>query len=76
MTNIEIQIPDSISQSSYRLAALDGVSFNQFVSTALAEKTAVLMSQTYLQERASRGDRASYDAVLSRVSKQATVEPI
>jgi hypothetical protein len=75
MTHIEIQIPDSISQSSYRLAALDGVSFDQFVSTALAEKTAVLMSQTYLQERAARGSRADYDAVLSRVSKQAAVEP-
>jgi hypothetical protein len=76
MTHIEIQIPDSISQSSYRLAALDGISFNQFVSTALAEKTAALMTQTYLQERAARGSRTNYDAVLNRVSNQPATEPI
>lgn len=75
MTHIEIQIPDSISQSSYELAARDGISFNQFVSSALAEKTAVMMSRDYLRERGSRGNRVAYDAILSKVANAPFAEP-
>jgi hypothetical protein len=49
------------------LARREGISINQFVSTAVAEKLAALMTCEYLQERASRGDRARFEAVLAKV---------
>ncbi|MBV8127359.1 MAG: hypothetical protein JO114_06780, partial [Planctomycetaceae bacterium] len=41
---------------------------NQFISTAVAEKLSTLMTVQYLQERASRGDRARFDAVLAKIA--------
>jgi hypothetical protein len=49
------------------LASRDGVSINQFIATAVAEKMAALLTEDYLQERARRGERAKYDAALSQV---------
>jgi hypothetical protein len=40
---------------------------DQFVAVAIAEKIAALTTEHYLQERASRGDRVSYEAVLAKV---------
>jgi hypothetical protein len=67
MSTLNIQIPDSLYVSLQRLAEQDGISMDQFVALAIAEKIAALMTKTYLQERANRGDRASYEAVLVKV---------
>jgi hypothetical protein len=40
---------------------------NQFIATAVAEKLAALTTVAYLEERASRGDRASFERVLAKV---------
>jgi hypothetical protein len=55
-----------------RLAEQDGVSLDQFIALAVAEKISALTTEEYLQERASRGDRTKYEAVLAKV---ADVEP-
>lgn len=67
MSRLNIQIPNSLYSSLQRLAEQDGVSMDQFVAVAIAEKIAALTTERYLQERASRGDRASYEAVLAKV---------
>lgn len=40
----------------------------QFIALAVAEKISALTTEGYLQERASRGDRTSYEAVLAKVA--------
>ena len=45
----------------------DGISIDQFVSSAIAEKIAALMTEGYLKERAKRGSRAKYEAILAKV---------
>jgi hypothetical protein len=50
-----------------QLAEHEGVSINQFVATAVAEKLAALMTEEYLEERAKRGSRAKYEAALAQV---------
>lgn len=67
MSMIEIQIPDSLQKSLHDLASRDGISIDQFISTAIAEKISALMTENYLQERAKRGSRAKYEAVLAKV---------
>jgi hypothetical protein len=45
----------------------EGVSINQLITTAVAEKLSALMTVDYLEERAARGDRAAFDRVLGKV---------
>lgn len=72
MSTLSIQLPDSLYKSLQSLAEQDGVSLDQFIALAVAEKISALTTEGYLQEHASRGDRAKYEAVLAKV---ADVEP-
>ena len=67
MSTLTVSLPDSIRRRAETLAQSDGISFDQFVALALAEKVAVLDAGTYLAERAKRGDRKKFDDILSRV---------
>ena len=40
---------------------------NQLISSAVGEKLAALLTADYLEERAQRGSRRRYDAVLRKV---------
>jgi hypothetical protein len=48
-------------------AEQEGISINQLINSAVAEKLAALMTQEYLAQRASRGNRKRFDAVLAKV---------
>jgi hypothetical protein len=72
MSTLSLRLPDSLHRRVRELASEEGISINQFVATAVAEKMSALMTEAYLQERAARGSRAGYEAALSRVPN---VEP-
>lgn len=67
MSIVQVQIPDSLQKSLYDLAGRDGISIDQFISTAIAEKLSALMAEDYLRERAKRGSRSKYEAILAKV---------
>ncbi|NJM74422.1 MAG: toxin-antitoxin system HicB family antitoxin [Acaryochloridaceae cyanobacterium RU_4_10] len=67
MSSLSVQLPDSLYKSLQELAQQDGISIDQFISTAIAEKISALTTETYLQQLAQQGNRASYDAVLAKV---------
>jgi hypothetical protein len=67
MSIVQVQIPDSLQKSLCDLASCDGISIDQFISTAIAEKLSALMTENYLIERAKRGDRTKYEAILAKV---------
>jgi hypothetical protein len=67
MSTLSLRLPDSLHRRVKELAAEEGISINQFVATAVAEKMSALMTEDYLQERAARGSRARYEGALSRV---------
>ncbi len=67
MSMLSVQLPNSLHLQLQELAKREGVSIDQFVSTAVAEKMAALMTESYLEERAKRGSRAKYDAALAKV---------
>lgn len=64
--NYPLRIPNSLLEEARRAAAEDGVSLNQFIGTALAEKVSALRTQAVLEERARRADRVAFDAVMAR----------
>lgn len=71
MSTISLRLPNSLHKRVREVAAMDDVSINQLITTAVAEKLAALHAQEYLEERASRGKRAAYERVLGKVRKRA-----
>ena len=67
MSTISLRLPDSLHEQIRKLANVDGISINQFISTAAAEKLAALMTVDYLEERARRGTRQRFVAALKRL---------
>jgi hypothetical protein len=66
MSTLSIRLPHSFHRQLRELAVREGVSMNQLISSAVGEKLAALMTQDYL-DRAKRGGRKAYDAVLRKV---------
>ena len=67
MSTLNVHLPDSLFKSLQKLAERDGISLDQFVTLAVAEKISALTTESYLQERAKRGERKKYEAVLAKV---------
>jgi len=65
MSTISLRLPDSLHNQIRKLANEDGISINQFLSTAAAEKLAALMTVEYLEKRARRGSRVKFEAALA-----------
>ena len=74
MSNLSLRLPDSLHETAKKLAKDDHVSVNQFVTVAVAEKVAALMTEDYLEQRAQRGSRAKFEDILSRVPDVAPEE--
>ena len=67
MSTLSLRLPDSLHAKIRELASEEGVSINQFLTLAAAEKVSALLTVEYLRERAGRGSREAFDAVLARV---------
>jgi predicted transcriptional regulator len=67
MTALTIRLPDSVHLRIKQLAARDGVSVNQFIASAAAEKMASVMTLDYLRAEAAQGRRDDFLAVLGKV---------
>ena len=67
MSTLSLRLPNSLHNQIRVLAKRDGVSINQLIASATAEKVAALLTEEYLDERANRASRARYDAALARV---------
>ena len=67
MSNVlSLRIPKSLHEEVKELAQDEGVSLNQFVMLALAEKVATLRAIDYLEQRAARGSRKQLLAILAK----------
>ncbi len=73
MGTLSIRIPDYLHKGVRELANHEGVSINHLVTLAIAEKLSALATEDYIAQRAARGSRAKYEAVLAKVPD---IEPI
>ncbi len=67
MSALSIRLPESLHKNAKAFALQEGISVNQLISTALAEKLSALATQDYLEQRAARGSRGAFDLALSKV---------
>jgi hypothetical protein len=67
MSTLSLRLPESLHKQLKDVSEREGVSINQLITTAVAEKLSALMTVDYLEEWAARGDRAAFDRVLGKV---------
>ena len=61
-----LRLPRSIKAAVEKMALSEGISMNQFVATAVAEKLAVLNTAAYFAEPKGRADLAAFKRILKR----------
>ncbi len=71
MRTINLRLPESIHNQVRELASQDGISINQFITSALAEKMSALLTEEYLKKRAKQSSHKKFAQALSKVSDQA-----
>ncbi len=67
MSTISLRLSDSLHKQIRLLAKREQISINQLISTAVAEKLSALLTEEYLEARASKGDRNRFESVLAKV---------
>jgi uncharacterized protein (DUF1778 family) len=68
MSTLSLRLPDSLHEQIKLLAKKDGISINQFISSAVAEKMSALLTEEYLKVRATNGSRQAFLDAISKVS--------
>lgn len=63
-SRVSLNLPASLKSAAERYAERDGVSLNQFISMALAEKVGAQGAAEFFAKRAKGGDAASAIAFL------------
>ena len=72
MSALSLRLLESLHRKLGEVAEKEGVSINQLINSAVAEKMSALMTEEYLETRAARGNRRKFTAALAKV---ADVEP-
>lgn len=64
MTRLTVQLPDSVSRKAERMAANDGITLEQLVAAAVAEKVSATAAASH---RRTAGDRRPQDSARARM---------
>jgi len=70
MSALSLRLPDSIHRHIREIAKKEGVSINQFISSAVAEKISALMTENYLNTRAMKANKKDFKSILDRVPER------
>jgi hypothetical protein len=74
MSTLSLRIPDSLHRTLKSVAEQDGVSINQFVSLAVAEKLSAMQTYNLIVEKAAKGSQKSFSQAMSMVPAGEVVE--
>lgn len=66
MSTLSLRLPNSLHEQIRRLAKKEGISINQFVASAAAEKMAALLTEEYIEKRGKRASLKKFQAVLNK----------
>lgn len=67
MSTLTIQLPDWLKKNIEALAAQEGYTVSQFLTSAAAEKLAVVLTMDYLRREAAAGRREDFEKYLAAV---------
>ncbi|GAA6617434.1 hypothetical protein [Scytonema sp. NUACC26] len=67
MSNLNVQIPDSLYKQIETLATKENISLEQLVAIALSAQVSAWMTKDYIEEKAKRGSWDKFQQVLNKV---------
>ncbi|MFH2043575.1 MAG: YlcI/YnfO family protein [Pseudomonadota bacterium] len=67
MSTLSLRIPNSLHEQIRQLAKQEGISINQFLASAAAEKMSALLTEEYIQARAKKASLKKFQNVLKKV---------
>ena len=67
MSVLSLRLATSLHDEVKLLAKREGISINQFIASAVAEKMSALMTEDYLMERAKNGSKEAFLAAMAKV---------
>jgi len=67
MSTLSLRLSDSLHKEVKSLVKEEGISINQFISSAVAEKMSALLTEQYLIKRAGSGDKKAFLKAMSKV---------
>ena len=70
MSTLSLRLPNSIHRHIKQIASAEGVSINQFISSAVAEKISAITTEDYLRQRAEQADKAAFRSILDKVPER------
>lgn len=65
-----LRLPRSVKAAAEALAREEGISMNQFVATAVAEKLAAMKTASFFADRRQRADLRAFRKILNRSGGQ------
>ncbi len=71
MSSLSLRLPDSLHRHLKQAAAADGISINQFVNLAVAEKLSALQTYDIIAERAKGASRSAFLQAMAKVPRGA-----
>ena len=74
MGALSLRLPESIHRHIREIAKQEGVSINQFISSAVAEKISAILTEEYIQARAERANPDRVKQILAGVSDREPLE--
>ncbi|MCC5667368.1 hypothetical protein LC653_26680 [Nostoc sp. CHAB 5784] len=72
MTNLNVQLPESLYKQIEALAARENISIEQLATIALSAQVSAWMTKDYLEEKVKSGSWEKFQQVLNKVPN---VEP-
>ncbi|MBI5719981.1 MAG: Arc family DNA-binding protein [Burkholderiales bacterium] len=69
-----LRLPRSVKTAVEKLAREEGISMNQFVATAVAEKLAAMKTASFFAERKNRANMQAFRRLLARKGGEAPRE--
>jgi hypothetical protein len=67
MTNLNVQLPESLYKQIEALAARENISIEQLATIALSAQVSAWMTKDYLEEKAKNGSWEKFQQVLNKV---------
>ena len=67
MSALSLRFPESIHRHIREIAKNEGVSINQFISSAVSEKISALLTEDYLKTRAKRAKKEDFRKILAKI---------
>jgi hypothetical protein len=71
VSTLSLRLPESLHRKLTDLARSEGISLNQLIATAAAEKLAALTTEEYFEQRVQRASRKKFEGALKTVPRVA-----